>query len=320
MKEKFLFRLVCVTATIAILIGDNRYSGMAIATMKEQQRFKENKEERSNTLENSFSLESTLLELKSYTTLKDGELSLEDKINQKLTEDNISFSKEDGITKEETLENFNIIDASESFNTSKSTSNSKSNIIDETNPLILGFNKYKPINNDTVGWIRIPDTPINYPIMYNPDNTFYLYRTPEKVSSKSGSIFLDQQSGGKWGVMNLVHGHNMDNDTVFGPVHKYMYEDFYNLHPYIEIYDGTTLKKYKVFSSFSIDGREEGIPIHYSTLEEYQAKIQDYKNRARFPSESPEQMTDILILNTCWYGDSGKEKFAHAITCAYRCE
>lgn len=316
MKQN-LFKLVCIASIIVLFIGDTRYSGMAIATMKEQQRLIESKREQSD-IESSFSLASTLLELKSSTTLKDDNFSYEDKLEQELTDGSVSFPKNDNLTETENLQqNITEFKVQDSFLNSKNPSLS----IDEANsPLILGYNKYKSMNNDTVGWIRIPNTPINYPIMYNPDNTFYLYRTPEKVSSKSGSIFLDQQSGGKWGVMNLIHGHNMDNDTVFGPVHKYMYEDFYNSHPYIEIYDGTHLKKYKVFSSFSIDGREEGIPINYSTLEEYQTKIQDYKNRARFPSESPDYMTDIIILNTCWYGDSGKEKFAHAIVCAYRYE
>lgn len=186
------------------------------------------------------------------------------------------------------------------------------------NQLIESYNAQKEKNSDTVGWIKIDGTQVNYPIMYNADNNYYLKRTPEKVSSVYGSIFLDQQSKGQWGIFNLIHGHNMNNGSMFADIAKMMNPDYFNNHKIIQIYDGNTLKEYTAFCAFSLDDRVEGIPIQYSSLEEYYKKLDDYMKRSRVEGTYPEGCTDFVILNTCWYGDSGGEKNSHAIIIGYR--
>lgn len=305
-KNKILYPLATISLIVAIAIGDTTNNGASLQTIVNEQRAREEKniqsKKRPMETPEDFDVEQTLIQLNAYSAVKEGELSYEEKQEiieqieqpqQPPEEDSNSFSQQ-------------------------ASSNEATATPEPDNPLIAGYKKYKSSNNDTVGWIKIDGTKVDYPIMYSTDNSFYLSKTPSKEYSKAGSIFMDQQAGGKWGIMNLIHGHNMNNGSMFGDIANMMYEDYFNAHKIIQIYDGKTLKEYTAFAAFSLDDRKESIPIYYSTMEEYKAKIKDYQSRSRVAGTVPESANDFLILNTCWYGDSGTEKNSHAIIVAYR--
>jgi len=303
---KILYSLVIISLIVAVAIGDTTNNGASLQTLINQQRAKEEKtitsKKRPMETPEDFDVEKTLIQLNAYSAVKEGELSYEEK--QEIIEQIEQPSQE---------ENSNSFSQQASSNESTATATPEPD-----NPLIAGYNKYKSSNNDTVGWIKIDGTKVDYPIMYSTDNSFYLSKTPSKEYSKAGSIFMDQQAGGKWGIMNLIHGHNMNNGSMFGDIANMMYEDYFNAHKIIQIYDGKTLKEYTAFAAFSLDDRKESIPIYYSTMEEYKAKIKDYQSRSRVAGTVPESANDFIILNTCWYVDSGTEKNSHAIIVAYR--
>lgn len=286
-KFYFLENSVLICLIISVMIGNTSYNGASLATLKEQERIKLDKEfneQMTEKLENkNRDYLSSFIQTLNNTTIANEEASMQ------------SFSSE------------------QSEVVSVNTKNTYS-----SNPIISSYNTYKQKNNDTVGWIRIADTQVDYPIMYSNDNNYYLNRSPNKISSQYGSIFLDQQSNGQWGVLNLIHGHNMNNGSMFGDVAKMMNEPYFSEHNKIQIYDGKTLKEYTAFCAFSLDDTKEGIPVQYSSLDEYYAVIDDYVSRSRVEGEYPDGCTDFIILNTCWYGDSGGEKNLHAIIVAYR--
>ena len=85
----------------------------------------------------------------------------------------------------------------------------------ENLPIVTKYNKVKELNNDVIGWIRIENTNIDYPILYK-DNSAYLYNDYRGTYNFSGSIFLDESCGGKLEQVALLHGHNMKDGTMFG--------------------------------------------------------------------------------------------------------
>ena len=96
-------------------------------------------------------------------------------------------------------------------------------------------------NNDTVGWIEIEGTKINYPVMQTPeDPEYYLRRNFEKAYSESGTPFLDSTSrigkgAGSYregeGTWNwLIYGHNMKFGTMFHDLLEYDSRDFWEKH------------------------------------------------------------------------------------------
>ena len=57
----------------------------------------------------------------------------------------------------------------------------------------IDLNALREINPDVVGWIYIPNSYINYPLMQGTDNQFYLEHTWEGNANPYGSIFLEHQ-------------------------------------------------------------------------------------------------------------------------------
>lgn len=185
------------------------------------------------------------------------------------------------------------------------------------------FYKYKYTellpNESMVGWISIPKLGIDYPIMFNSnDNNWYLKYNPNGVESKHGSISMDIQTKGKWGQFVLLNGHNMKDDTMFGRLPELLDKDVFDDVIRIDIFDGNHKRVYEIFSVFILNDLEETIPIIYKDIDECKDKIKDYRERSLYNRIVPYNATEALILNTCWYGDSGYQRNTHCIVVAYR--
>lgn len=92
-------------------------------------------------------------------------------------------------------------------------------------------------NPDTIGWIKVPDTNIDYPIVQGTDNDFYLNHDFYGKESVGGAIYLDFESQGDFvGRNNILYGHNMKNGSMFKDVIHYKDEEYFKEHQYFSIY------------------------------------------------------------------------------------
>jgi len=99
--------------------------------------------------------------------------------------------------------------------------------------------KYKILyeeNSDLIGWIKIEDTPLDYPVMQNMgDNEYYLHRNYYEEYEYSGLPFLDLKCSLDPPTTNLIiFGHNMKSDSMFSCLTKYIDEEYYFEHPIIK--------------------------------------------------------------------------------------
>ena len=92
-------------------------------------------------------------------------------------------------------------------------------------------------NPDTIGWVNVPDTKIDYPVMQTKDDPeFYLHRDFNKEDSVSGTPFLAADSNvgdseGRGATWNwLIYGHNMKSGTMFHDLLKFEDQEFWNSH------------------------------------------------------------------------------------------
>lgn len=87
-------------------------------------------------------------------------------------------------------------------------------------------------NNDIIGWVKVDDTKIDYPVMQTQDDPeFYLHRGFDKSETNSGTPFMDASSDIFIPTSNfLIYGHNMKNGTMFHDLLKYDEEEFYKNH------------------------------------------------------------------------------------------
>lgn len=85
--------------------------------------------------------------------------------------------------------------------------------------------------DSSIGWICVPDTNINYPIMQSGDNEYYLHRSYDGSYLYSGSIYLDWLCNSDFsGDLNMLYGHNMQNGSMFADVVNFINDDYFESH------------------------------------------------------------------------------------------
>ena len=99
----------------------------------------------------------------------------------------------------------------------------------------IDFEHLLSVNPRTVGWIRLKDTPIDYPVVLGPDDSFYLTHNFSDEESVHGCIFTT-------GILSfpgkrcVLSGHAMQDGTMFVSLHHYYYDDgFYEAHRTIDL-------------------------------------------------------------------------------------
>ena len=87
--------------------------------------------------------------------------------------------------------------------------------------------------DNSIGWINVPETKINYPVMYSGDNNFYLHRSVDGSYLRVGSIFLDYRCNSDFtSRINILYGHNMSDGSMFAEVMKFMDSGYFDSHNY----------------------------------------------------------------------------------------
>lgn len=115
------------------------------------------------------------------------------------------------------------------------------------------FNNYQELskqNSDMYGWIRIDGTPIDYPVMFTPnDPEYYLHRSFSKKKAYSGCIFMDVNCQGECNNY-LLHGHHMKNGTMFAGLMKYKNKEYWESHQIIEFDSLEEIRDYEIIAAF----------------------------------------------------------------------
>lgn len=101
----------------------------------------------------------------------------------------------------------------------------------------VDFSKLKSQNPDTKGWIWLPDTNIDYPIVQGPDNDYYLHRDFDGNYLYDGCIFIDAAIDRPFtsNVNTVIFGHRMRSGAMFNNLGKYSDKKFFDEHPVIII-------------------------------------------------------------------------------------
>ncbi len=190
-------------------------------------------------------------------------------------------------------------------------------IDEEVVPEVL--NDYKTLlnmNKDLIGWLKIDDINIDYPVMQTDDNEYYLNHNFDKKSDKNGCLFLDYQCD----VINrntnlIIYGHNMLSGNMFGNLDKYSREDYYKEHPKFEfdtIYEKGAYEIVYVFRSKIYN--EDAVVFKYYQFLDVQSEKEFDSNMAEMAKISlydtgitPKYGDELLTLSTCDYQeDNGR--------------
>lgn len=168
---------------------------------------------------------------------------------------------------------------------------------------IVNFKELLSINSQVVGWIKIQDTNINYPVAKGEDNDYYLNHNIKKESSSSGSIFMDYRNKRSEEDLNtIIYGHNMKDGSMFKTLTSYKAKDFLIAHPIIELITLKKDTKWEIFSAHITDTDFNYIKMNFNSKKEYRTFLEELKNRSLY--DTGVKVTDddiILTLSTCTY-------------------
>lgn len=167
----------------------------------------------------------------------------------------------------------------------------------ETEETTIDWNNLKFINEDIIGWIEIEDTKINYPILKDNGNLYYLKHTYNKQYSSSGSIFTTNENP-FIDDETIIYGHNMKNGSMFSSLGKYLDEEYLYSHQNFKIYTPNGDYTATIFSAYSI-----GFDIESNNIKQlkFDERIEYYKKASKFPIENVDVSTKIVKLSTCSY-------------------
>ena len=137
-------------------------------------------------------------------------------------------------------------------------------------PPIVDFEGLRAVNPDVAGWLRIPGTTVDYPVMYSPEKDFYLNRDMNKEYSICGSVFIDHENTLDASQKHIVlYGHHMNWSVMFHDVALYPDEHEYTYYVLNSTLDGT--------HKFTSDEAE------------YNALLAEYENAVKEAAEEAEE-------------------------------
>lgn len=168
-------------------------------------------------------------------------------------------------------------------------------------------------NQNLIGWIKIDDTVIDYPVMQTTDNDFYLNHNFSQEEDRNGSIFMDYQCDAVKGNDNMIlYGHHMKSGKMFGGLQKYSKKNYYEKHPYIQfdtIYEKGTYQVMYVFRSKVYS--EEEITFKYyqfinaASEQEFISTMNEMAALSLYDTGVSASYGDkLLTLSTCDYQES----------------
>ncbi|MDL2220427.1 class B sortase [Eubacteriales bacterium OttesenSCG-928-N14] len=168
----------------------------------------------------------------------------------------------------------------------------------------IDFDGLAAINSDIAGWIQIPDTIINYPIVQGKDNDYYLNHTFMKQYYKVGAIFMDANNTKDFSDKNtVIYGHHMQDGSMFASLTKYKEDSYYREHPNILLLlpDGRRIYA-EIFTAFIVEADYEYRQMRFNSDTDFVNYCERMKSISLFDAHVNVGPKDrIITLSTCTY-------------------
>ena len=175
----------------------------------------------------------------------------------------------------------------------------------------LKFSKIYAINQEMVGWLRIPNTGISTPLVQTTNNYYYLNHDIFGEKTRYGNPFIsyDCKFGKEIGRNTIVYGHNLHDGSIFHALTDYMSVKGYLNAPIVELdtmYESTKWKIFAVMLTNSTEDMNNGYVFQYlypefSSDSAFLSKIDEIKARSMIHTGVDVEADDkILTLYTCY--------------------
>ncbi len=176
-------------------------------------------------------------------------------------------------------------------------------------PQFSSYEEAKKTNPDVIGWISVPNTRIDYPVVRTDDNEYYLTHNVEKEESKHGAVFMDFRNSNSDQQRHIIlYGHNMKNGTMFHDLNNYKQRSFFEENRIITfLWDGKETK-WEVYAAYVVKQGVYYIHTRFGSDDnyvEYMNSIIDYAKESKYSvvddTVSIKASDQVLTLSTCTY-------------------
>ena len=175
--------------------------------------------------------------------------------------------------------------------------------IDTVDKYNVDFDSLKQKNSDTIAWLKVNGTSIEYPIIKTTNNDFYMTHSFDKSYNSAGWVFMDYKDKFDGTDNNMViYGHNRRDGSMFGTLKNILTEKWQNNTDnfIIPLITENEKSEYRVFSVYRIEKEDYYITTNFGTDNEFQKFIDKIKSRSVKNFDVDVNTEDhILTLSTC---------------------
>lgn len=175
---------------------------------------------------------------------------------------------------------------------------------------VIDFPPLQNVNADVIGWIKIADTQIDYPIVQGTDNDFYLFRSWDGTENINGAIFADSYNANDFTDMNtFIYGHHMNNGSMFANLQYYKDQDFFEQHPEIIICTPKGDYTAKIFAAYTTTATSTSYSFVYNNT-----YLNEVRSKSFVTADIDVSAEDrIITLSTCDYDFEDARMVVHAV-------
>jgi len=166
----------------------------------------------------------------------------------------------------------------------------------------IDFNALLALNPDTIGWVQIEGTPLEYPVVQTDNNDYYLSHNYLQEESFEGAVFRDYLCNTTTTRNHVLYGHYMSDESMFGSLWNYQDQAYLKLHPVIQFDQPGHPGDWEIFSIYITKADYDYRQPEFITDGEFI----DYMNRLKARSLYDTGVTldpddEVLTLSTCIY-------------------
>ena len=171
-------------------------------------------------------------------------------------------------------------------------------------PLInVDFSELLKRNSDTVGWINVNNTNINYPVVQTNNNDDYLHKAFDGSKNQAGWIFADYRNDMEnFDKNTIIYGHSRLNKTMFGSLFNVLNESWYSnkYNQIIRFSTPTENTMWQVFSVYKINLESYYLQVDFDNDSQYLEFLNTLKSRSKYDfNVSLNENDKIITLSTC---------------------
>lgn len=183
----------------------------------------------------------------------------------------------------------------------------------------FNLSKFKELNSDTVGFLSILGTKINYPVVQSKDNVYYLTHSFKKSDSSAGWVFMDYRNDSQnLGRNTIIYAHSNLDKTMFGSLSNTLHTDWVNNkeNGKVKFANSHGVSEWKIFSVYTIPAEFEYIRTKFKNIDDYRSWAEKMSQRSKYDfGYKFDKYEKVMTFSTCYDNARDLRLVVHAKIC-----